>query len=111
MTMGLFRRKLDVIEKLVQGKRIEDAYAVLDEHFNDEHTLEGDLAGLAAAIHTYQQQLVDLKGKFAILKHGSTRAPKIIEEITGTIAIAKKEVVKIQAIIGKMRAEAKIKLP
>ncbi len=106
--MGLFRKTLRDIEKQVHLGRFVQARAALEDHINAEHTVEGDLAGLAAAIQLYRRKLLDAKTKLTLLNTNSKKTtPAQIEE---DLALARNELVKIQALISKLRNESKLEL-
>lgn len=106
--MGLFRKTLTDLGKLVDKKELVKARQVLDDHINTEHTTEGDLAGVAASIHVYQQKLLEAKAKLTALNAGSKKTSAA--EVKKDIATAQAELVKMQALISKLRSDARLKL-
>ena len=71
--MGLLRKTLTDLVKLLDRGNLIKAREVLDEHITAEHTAEGDLAGVAASIRVYQQKLLEAKAKLTALKAGSKK--------------------------------------
>lgn len=107
--MGLFHQKLREIVNRIEHAKIQEAYQILEDHINAEHTAEGDLAGLAVAIRSYQQKLLDLKEKLGKIRVG-TKLTKFPEGVKQDIAAAQAELQKAVWLIYKLRREAKIKL-
>ena len=111
--MGLFHKTLEDVQRAVKSRKYSDAQVILAKHLTVEHDLFSDLAGLARAIHIYQQHLVDLDQKITVVKtsRGSRTERSEIKEINRLITSAQAEVGTIQVLISKLRTEARVDLP
>ncbi len=117
--MGLFHQRLSVIRERVKKGDYVNAHLNLKEHIEAEHHIGSDLAGLATAIQVYRRYLAELEQKLVAIQSTSNLPGKKVveialkkesEEINKIISAAEVEVTEIQALISKLRSEARIKL-
>ena len=108
--MTLFHQKLEKMAKLVKEGKNDEAKGVLDAHIDADHHFMSDLAGLQGAISAYQQQLRNLRGWWGLFDNSPKTTKKSLATFEAMVKEAKNQLNSVNALIIKLRSEARLGL-
>ncbi len=106
--MALFKESIDNIIKDIKNEKYEEAKRILDEHIENEHHLDSDLAELQRTVGFYQRHLVE--GRRALIHLMRSPDPKQhdIDIAVRDLENAQMEVGLIEELIKKLLKEGKL---
>lgn len=116
--MGLFQKTItDIYDKSQEGKFIE-AEKILKQHIEAEHHFQSDLSGLQGALNAYSHELRELEEESGYLIRAQiTRGKKTPASEEGLKQLfktktynARIQLTKIEALIMRLRKDAKLEL-
>jgi hypothetical protein len=106
--MSLFKESINDIIKDIKNEKFEDAQRILDDHIENEHHLDSDLAKLQQTVGFYQRHLVDCKRTLIHLIHDPEPKQHDIDVVVKNLENAQMEVGLIEELIRKLVKEGKL---
>jgi len=106
--MTLFKESIDDIIKDIKKENFEEAKRILDDHIENEHNLDSDLANLQRTVGFYQRHLVDSRRALIHLVRDPAPKQHDIDIVIKNLENAQMEVGLIEELITKLKAEEKL---
>ncbi len=109
--MVFFHETLDSISQKAKEGKIAEAKRILDTHITSEHHFQSEVAGLQGALNSFTHELRELQSVSEQLL--SRKTPSLIgvqEVFEQRVYNAKLQLTKVEALIIKLRKEAKLNL-
>ena len=109
--MGLFNDTLIDIYEASKKNRFTEAKKILDKHIEAEHNFQSDLSGLQGALNSYSHELRQLQEESTYLLSRKAANAKALQELFKDKTYnARIHLVKIEALIMRLRQNARIEL-